>query len=30
VTLNFIAQDPSQTERYRKSGFEAFCHAVSL
>ena len=30
VTLNFIAQDPSQTERYRKSGFEAFWHAVSL
>ncbi|ENU47964.1 TetR/AcrR family transcriptional regulator [Acinetobacter nosocomialis] len=30
VTLNFIAQDPSQTERYRKSGFEAFWHAVSI
>ncbi|MDC4996844.1 TetR/AcrR family transcriptional regulator [Acinetobacter baumannii] len=30
VTLNFIAQDPSQAECYRKSGFEAFWHAVSL
>ncbi|MFA2914089.1 TetR/AcrR family transcriptional regulator [Acinetobacter pittii] len=30
VTLNFIAQDPSQAERYRKSGFEAFWHAVSI
>ncbi|MFW1676008.1 TetR/AcrR family transcriptional regulator, partial [Acinetobacter baumannii] len=30
VTLNFIAQDPSQAERSRKSGFEAFWHAVSI
>ncbi|HFF5083830.1 TPA: TetR/AcrR family transcriptional regulator, partial [Acinetobacter baumannii] len=22
--------DPSQAERYRKSGFEAFWHAVSI
>jgi hypothetical protein len=30
VTLNFIAQDTSQADLYRKSGFEAFWHAVSM
>lgn len=30
VTLNFIAQDASQADLYRKSGFEAFWHAVSM
>ncbi|AXI04737.1 TetR/AcrR family transcriptional regulator [Aquirhabdus parva] len=28
VTMNYMAQDPTQAERYRESGFEAFWHAV--
>jgi len=26
--MNYMAQDPTQAERYRESGFEAFWHAV--
>ena len=29
VTMNYMAQDPTQAERYRESGFEAFWHAVA-